>query len=243
VKVRASDGVLWSDWTTFNINAPVDHAPVVAAADYTATKGQNIAATSLFSTTDADGDPITAYQLWDTTTDVGSGSWVVNGGAQPAGQAFQITPAQLLNTTFQSGSGTDQLMVRASDGDLWSDWTTFNVNAPVDHAPVVTGTGISPTILTYTPVSSLFSVTDADGDAIKTYELFEAVGNPTVGGILELNGGTDVGAGRDFFVDANSYNGANYYFADSATPTYVSERAYDGTLWSDWTTITITAHA
>src|SRR5262249_36454945 len=40
---------------------PVNHAPVVTAADFTASHNQNIAASALFSVADSDGDTITKY--------------------------------------------------------------------------------------------------------------------------------------------------------------------------------------
>ena len=86
--VRATDGTLWSGWTPFSVNAPLDNAPVVSAANYTATLNQSIAATSLFSVSDADGDPITAYQLQDATANPTSGAWIVGGVTQPASQTI-----------------------------------------------------------------------------------------------------------------------------------------------------------
>ena len=112
-------------WTEFHVNAPSDQAPVAGAADFTASHNQSIAASSLFSVTDADHDAITAYQLWDSTADPASGHWIVNGAAQGAGVAIDVTPAQLSSTTFQSGSGSDDLWVRGSDGTMWGAWTDF----------------------------------------------------------------------------------------------------------------------
>ena len=171
--MSAGDGTLWSDWTTFNVNAPVDHAPVVTATDYSANHNQSIAAASLFSVLDADSDAITAYQIEDLTADATSGSWIVDGLTQPAGQPIDVTPAQLLNAKFQSGMGSDQLQVRASDGELWSDWTTFNVSVPANHAPVVMGGDATVKFNTATSVSSFFNATDADGDAIMSYQVRE----------------------------------------------------------------------
>ena len=57
---------------------------------------------------------------------------MVNGVAQATGVAIDVTAAQLGQTTFQSGSGTDDLWVRASDGISWSAWNEFHVVAPVD---------------------------------------------------------------------------------------------------------------
>jgi hypothetical protein len=41
---------------------------------------------------------------------------MVGGVAQGAGQAINVTAAQLSSTSFQSGSGLDDPWVRASDG-------------------------------------------------------------------------------------------------------------------------------
>ena len=49
--------------------------------------------------------------------------------------AIDVTAAQLTQTTFQSGSGTDDLWMRASDGTDWGAWQEFHVAAPVDAQP------------------------------------------------------------------------------------------------------------
>ena len=60
-----------------------------------------------------------------------------------AGMAIDVTAAQLAQTTFQSGSGTDDLWVRANDGTDWGAWKEFHVAEPVDAKPVVTGGDVS----------------------------------------------------------------------------------------------------
>ncbi|ERF79879.1 MAG: hypothetical protein C207_06896, partial [Bradyrhizobium sp. DFCI-1] len=125
--VRANDGFTWGAWKEFHVNAPLDHAPVVTAADFHATVlNQNVAATSLFSVADADGDSITQYQVWDSTSSAGSGHWSIGGVAQPASTAINVSPAQLAGTTFQGGTVTDDLWVRANDGMMWSAWQEFH---------------------------------------------------------------------------------------------------------------------
>jgi hypothetical protein len=136
--VRAFDGSEWSSWREFHVNAPVNHALVVTAPDFAASHNQNIAPSALFSVTDGDGDTITKYQFWDSTADPTSGHWVVSGVAQGAFQAIDVSAAQLAQTTFQSGSGSDDLYVWAFDGFDWSAWKEFHVNAPLNHVPVVT---------------------------------------------------------------------------------------------------------
>ena len=128
--VRAFDGTAWSAWNGFNVNPPANHAAVVTAdATRTLAKGvTSVAASSLFSVSDADGDAITQYQLWDGTTDAASGHWVVDGIAQGTKNNITVSAAQLANATYQTGTVGDLLYVRAFDGTAWSAWNGFNVN-------------------------------------------------------------------------------------------------------------------
>src|SRR5205814_1494392 len=144
----------------------VDQTPVVSVSNQTASHLQFFTAASLFSVTDGDGDSITAYQFWDSTNDPTSGYWIVGGVSQGAGHAINVTPAQFSSATFQSGSGSDQLWVRATDGALWSDWMSFNVVALVDHAPVTSAHDYGAIHLENIAAASLFSVLDADSDAM-----------------------------------------------------------------------------
>jgi hypothetical protein len=84
-------------------NALANHAPVATAPDFTATHSQNIAASSLFSVTDADNDSITKYRFWDSTADPASGHFVIGGVAQGTNQAIDVTAAQLAARRFRAG--------------------------------------------------------------------------------------------------------------------------------------------
>ena len=66
--MRAFDGIEWGSWKEFHVNMAANRTAVATASDFTATHNQNIAASSLFSTNDADGDTITKYQFWDSTS-------------------------------------------------------------------------------------------------------------------------------------------------------------------------------
>ena len=46
-----------------------------------------------------------------------------NGVTQPTSTDVYVTAAQLAQTTYQSGNGTDTLWVRANDGSQWSAWS------------------------------------------------------------------------------------------------------------------------
>jgi hypothetical protein len=239
--VRANDGIEWGAWQDFFVNAPVDNLPVVSATNYNASHGQNIAASSLFSVSDADSDAITAYQFWDSTADAASGHWVVGNVAQSAGQAIDVTPAQLAGATFQSGSGFDHLWVRANDGIEWGVWQDFFVNAPVDQAPVVSGSDTGLTFSTGATVSSLFQVTDAENDTIKTYQLWDST-NPGSSGHFLLSGAVQP-TGQGILVDASLLGQASFVASSTAATDRIWERAFDGMLWSGWTAINVTSHA
>ena len=64
----------------------------MTAPDFTAsTHSQNVAVTSLFSVSDADGDTITKYQFCDSSSDPQSGHFVVGGVAQGVSQAIDVS--------------------------------------------------------------------------------------------------------------------------------------------------------
>ena len=88
------------------------------SSNVSASNGQVFAASSLFTASDSDGDAITRYDFWDTGG--GGGHFVVSGVSQPTNQDNYVSASQLAQTTFQSGSGSDDLWVRANDGNLRS---------------------------------------------------------------------------------------------------------------------------
>ena len=142
--VQVFDGTVWSDWKEFHLTPPVNHAPVVTVADQSVAKNASLAASSLFSVSDADGDAMTRYTFWDSTADATSGHFVVNGVAQGTKQTIMVSAAQLAQTTFQTGTTADDLWVQAYDGAAWSGWKEFHLTPPVNHAPVVAACGSEP---------------------------------------------------------------------------------------------------
>jgi len=239
--VRAFDGFDWSGWKEFHVNAPVNHAPVVTAPDFTASRNQNIAASALFSMTDGDGDTMTKYQFFDSTSDPASGHWVVNGTVQGTNQPIDVTAAQLAQTTFQSGSGSDDLWVRAFDGFDWSGWKEFHVNAPVDQKPVVSGSDASLTLNSSVAVTSLFSVSDPENDPIAEHEFWDS-NSAATSGHFAING-TPQAAGQAIDVSAAQVNQTSFVAGSVPGVDQIWERAFDGSLWSDWHLVSIAGHA
>jgi hypothetical protein len=101
------------------------HAPVAMASDQSASRGQVISASSLFSASDA-------YFFYDNTSDPRSGHFTVNGMVQPANTTFAMSAAQLMQTTFTAGSiVSDDLFVNVYDGLAFSGPQEFHVVPPV----------------------------------------------------------------------------------------------------------------
>ena len=235
--VQAWDGFMWGPWKEFHVNAPVDHTPAVTASDRSASHNQSFAAGSLFSVSDSDGDAITAYNLYDSTPDAASGNWVVGGVAQGANRSISITAAQLAGTTFQSGSGSDDLWVQAFDGIAWGAWKEFHVNAPVDRAPVVTASNRSATHLQSFAAASLFSVSDADGDAMTAYKLYDSTADATSGHWVV--GGVAQGASQTIMITAAQLASTSFQTGSGSDDLWIS--ASDGSMWSPWVEFHVTA--
>ncbi|WP_342711237.1 AIDA repeat-containing protein [Bradyrhizobium sp. B124] len=234
--IRANDGMLWGSWTAFTAAPGPDTAPVVTAPNVTANHGQTSAlASSLFSVTDAEHDPITQYAFWDTG---GNGHWVVNGVAQAANVEIDVSAANLSQVSYvygPTGSTSDTLYVRANDGLLWGGWTAFSATPGPDHAPVVTAPNVTANHgQTSALASNLFSVTDADGDAITQYAFWDTGGS----GHWVVNGVAQA-ANVEIDVTAANLSQVSYVFGPGGpTPDTLYIRANDGMLWGSWTAFT-----
>jgi autotransporter-associated beta strand protein len=238
LQIRAFDGISWSaadtaSWSPFTVSVP-DAAPVVSTSNVTKSHLQNYVLSSLFSATDADGDAMTRYQLWDSTRDPNSGHFVINGQAQSAGTVIDITAAQLAQTSFFTGMVGDNLQIRAFDGIAWSDadtasWAPFTVSIPANNPPVVS-TGSQNAMHGRTlALSSLFSVTDADGDAMTRYQLWDSTRDPLSGHFV-VNG---VAQAAGTVIDITAAQLGQTSFVTGEVSDSLQIRAFDGLSWSD----------
>lgn len=234
--VRAFDGLLWSNWKQFDVSAPTNAAPTVTVtqAHYDAAKYANIAAGSMFTTADANGDAIVKYQFWDDSAAAASGSWVVNGVAQTTNHAIDVAASDLANTVYRAGTtANDSIWVRASDGVAWSDWKQITVTG-TNHAPVVTGDNMS--IAGSKSVSDLFHVADTDGDMPTLYQLWDD-GTAATSGHFSINGVAQV-SNKAINVSAADFAHATFEAGNGSETIWM--RAYDGQDWSAWKSIVVT---
>jgi hypothetical protein len=231
IAIRASDGTLWSAWQTATVTAPVDQAPVMSGSTQYTARNQITAASSLFTAIDPDGDTIATYALKDPT---GYGYFVVNGVTQPSNTEIDLTPAQLRQAYYVSGTGSEQLMVGAFDGTLWSGWQTVSVKvaAANEKAPVVTASSLTTLAGQTFAASSLFSTSDSNGDAMVTYALNDVTGS----GHFVVNG---VVQASNTEIDLTAAQLAQTTFVAGSASDQLSVRVSDGWLWSNWTSSTV----
>jgi hypothetical protein len=228
-------------FTEFHVDVagPADHAPVltVPSANVAASPGQSLSASSLFSATDADGDPL-SYYIYEDTTAANAGHFVVDGTAVPAQTVYAVTAAQLAQTTFVAGApGTSaDLYAIAYDGQEYSGngkFTEFHVNVPgaVDHAPVLTvpSANVAASAGQSLPVSSLFSATDVDGDTL-SYYIYDATTAANSGHFV-VNG-TVVPAGNPYAVTAAQLAQTTFVAGAAGTSDDLYAIAYDGQQYS-----------
>jgi len=235
--VRAFDGTDWGAWKEFYLTPWKNSAPVATAPNVTLAKGStNPAASSLFTVSDADGDSVTQYQFWDSSPEAASGHFVVGGVAQGTNQAITVSASQLAQTTFQAGSITDHLWVRAFDGTDWGTWTEFYLTPWKNSAPVATAPNVTLARGSNPAASSLFTVSDADGDSVTQYQFWDsspeaASGHFVVGGVAQ-------GTNQAITVSASQL--AQTTFQVGSITDHLWVRAFDGTDWGAWTEFYLT---
>jgi hypothetical protein len=252
LQIRTFDGLAWSaadsaQWSPFSVNPAPNNPPGVSTSTKNASHGQSFALSSLFSVSDQDGDTITRYQLWDATNDPLSGHFIVNGVDQPQRAVIDITAAQAAQSTFVAGGVGDVLQIRAFDGADWSaadsaQWSPFAVNVPAYTLPVVNTTNQNLTHGQTVALSTLFSVSDPDGDTTTKYQLWDATSDPNSGHFV-VNGVTQ--AARTL-INLTPGQIAQTSFVAGTVNDNLQIRAFDGVSWSasdsaSWSPFTITA--
>lgn len=235
VWVRASDGQTWGEWKSWTMNSwphVTNAAPVAAASNASLLTNEVALASSLFSVSDADGDAIVRYEFWDDIN--GGGYWRVNGVQQAAVQAIGVSAAELADAYYVAGfsGGTEQVWVRANDGLEWGAWKPWTMTSALhipNAAPVVSASS-SQTVLLGQPVGagSLFTVTDADADAITAYEFWDSTAGAGHWAIDGIEQGVNVSIAVSDLEDVD-FVGASEIASD-----LVWVRANDGQTWSDW---------
>ena len=116
---QAYDGRSWSSWEdfTFTTTPAANVKPVPEVADQRVSPFEWTLLDSVLDISDANGDAITLYEVWDSD---GGNNWWADGGRVDASTGYQT--ADLSDIWFQGdpAAGTSTMWVRANDGTEWS---------------------------------------------------------------------------------------------------------------------------
>jgi Ca2+-binding RTX toxin-like protein len=243
VWVRATDGQSFGAWESWTMNSwphVTNAAPVAEAQNATLLTAETVAAASLFSVSDADGDAPAQYEFWDNVA--GGGYWRLNGAQQAAAAAIAVDAADLATTEYVGGAnpGSEQVWVRVNDGlewGAWESWTMSTVLHDPNAAPVVTAANSTVLLDQNVAASTLFSVTDADEDVITQYELWDS----TAGNGHFTVSGAEQGVNVTIGVTAAALADTQFAAASATGSDTVWVRAYDGMAWSDWKSWTMSS--
>ena len=178
--------------TTVQIGA----SPTLSVVAQTnATRGQQIALSSLVTILDPGNVGYQALEFWDNNgSTAATGQLFINGVAQTGGHEIDVTPANVANVVFDVGTagGSDTVSVRLKQNNgQEGDWhQQFTVTAPADRAPVVNATNVTATRgqTSAAAAGDLFSVSDPDGDTIIQYQVWDTQGHWSVPGQTPVAG-------------------------------------------------------
>jgi hypothetical protein len=138
--------------------AAVNHAPVATINNHSLWTDEWSKVGSWISYSDAENNPATQYQFWDSGTATDSGYfWTPANAHWAAATAITVAAADLGNVWVRGGhtGGSETMWVRAFDGTDWSDWDSFTLN---------TATAISSKTTTDATGASSTTYTDAKGE-------------------------------------------------------------------------------
>jgi hypothetical protein len=239
--------VTWSvnDGTaSFNTTSQIeiDRVPVVSlpsGANVAVSASQVFQFSSLFSGSDPDGDTLT-YYLYDSNAAANSGHFVVNGAIVPADTIYQVSAAQLAQTTFVAGAAgtSDNIYVEAFDGHTYSGWNTFvDVSVAGQNPPpqvsLPSGANVAASASEVFQFSSLFSGSDPDGDTL-TYYLYDSNAAANSGHFV-VNGAI-IPADTIYQVSAAQLAQTTFVAGVAGASDNIYVEAGDGNTYSGWNT-------
>jgi hypothetical protein len=214
-----------------NTHAPTVSLPAGTSASPSA--GQTLQLASLFSGSDLDGDAL-SYYVYDANAAGNSGHFVVGGNTVAAQTITPMSAAQLATATFVAGAaGTSE----AFDGVNYSGWNSsvhVTVAGAANHAPTVSllaGSSSHPSAGQSLQLSSLFSGSDVDGNAL-SYFVYDSNSAANSGHFVV--GGNTVAAQTITPMSAAQLATATFVAGAAGTADDIYVEAFDGQLYSGW---------
>lgn len=220
---------------------PLAAAPVVTVADHSIRPNQWVQLWPWVGYSDADGNPATQYQLWDSGTSATSGYyWTPNNDRHPANTVVTVNAADLNTVWVRGGStiGSETMWVRAFDGTSWGNWDSFTLTT-ANMVPVVTAADRSVALNEWVEAAPWMAYSDGDGDPAVQYQVWDSGTSATSGyywssafGQHAPNTAVTLTPAQfaDLWIRGGSVSGSETLWV----------RAFDGTAWSNWDTLTLT---
>ena len=240
--VRAFDGYDWSNWDTFTLNTIPNTPPVATINDHNLHTNEWSQVSSWISYSDADANPATQYQFWDSGTGATSGYfWTPGNSHWDANTVVTVNAADLANTWVRGGSatGAETMWVRAFDGSDWGNWDSFTLNTIPNTAPVATINDHSLHINEWSQVSSWISYSDADANPATQYQFFDS-GTGATSGYFWTQDNSHWDANTVITVNAADLNNTYVRGGQAAGSETMWVRAFDGSDWSSWDSFSFT---
>jgi hypothetical protein len=228
--LKAFNGIWDATWVRADITDLGIAPPVVTAINQTVAYNQSVPLSSIFSVT---GSGITQYQVWFSYPQGGApalGTVTNNGAAIPLDQAVTLTSLTRLAYTGGATHGTDEIWLKAFDGNWNGGWVQANIIDPGVIAPVVTANNQTVAYNQTVPLTDIFSVS---GTGITQYQLWFSWpqgGAPALGTVT--NNGTPVPL--DQTVTLTSLTGLTYTGSANSGTDGIWLRAFNGNWNGGW---------
>ena len=175
IGIQVVDGADKSDVT--NITVGSTSPPTVTGTTGTVRPFAFVDVAPLVNFTDPDGGPAVRYRIRDTFAAGNTGQFELDGNRFPQGAEFEVSAAQFERLQYRGGTFgefSEPIRISAFDGEVWSPVSTFNITTVKnEEAPVVVPRNINARVGTIVDFRSMFTVTDAGGDAIQTVGFYD----------------------------------------------------------------------
>lgn len=237
VSVRVFDGKEWSAEATADVNATPEAVGRTSFAftEITEVPGESVGTGSLFDYIQS-GEYSGETQVQIYVSPDAAGQLMVNG--EVVGNDATLTMDEFLTSNWQVGAdgSEDKLWMRVNEGSGWDDWmeATVTSSTVVNAAPVIDVTDATVDVGAEVMASTLFAVSDAEGDAITQYEIWSGAGDT---GHWEV-GGVNAGAGG--YLSADQFDDLVWVSGEAGSVEDIWIRARDGDDWSEWVAADIT---
>lgn len=205
--------------------------------------GDKVLLSSLLTTSDLDGNPITKVRFRDNGAINYSGFFVLNGVSRSANVWHEVDATQLTSLYYYAGliESAESIGVQVFDGQFWST-AVFNTVTTITankFAPQVTAADSSVLETEIRTVANIISTTDQDGNAIVRYRFIDRATSTNSGNFV-LNG-VDQAAGTWFNVEAANLDGLRFVGGKFGVQyESIGVQAYDGKFWSPLANFTMT---